>query len=211
MTMANIKDLIVLTADSQIQRTIETLLGNRQRSLRIPNLSFDVQSHPHRDSGCRTSSDSILRPLRNEYRNAMVIFDFDGSGARNATASELEDELERRYERAGWELERIAFIAIEPELEVWMFGASYVHLQNAVGWSQSAPIKEWLEARGHLDSCETKPRDPKAAIEAVLELQRTPLSSELFAELAGRVSLARCQDRAFQKLCNTLRRWFPDQ
>jgi hypothetical protein len=141
----------------------------------------------------------------------MTVFDFDGSGARNATASELEIELERQYELAGWEGGQVAFIVIEPELEAWLFGTSYAHLQRAVNWSQSEPINEWLAARGYMVAGNAKPLDPKGAIEAILKLEKMPLSSDLFAELARRVSLNRCQDRAFQKLCNTLRRWFPDR
>ena len=209
MAMSNVKDLIVLTADPQMQRTVETLLGNRQRALGIPGISFDVQRHPHRDSGCRTASEGILRPLRNEYRKAMTVFDFDGSGARNATASELEIELERQYELAGWERGQVAFIVIEPELEAWLFGTSYAHLQRAVNWSQSEPINEWLAARGYMVAGNAKPSDPKGAIEAILKLEKMPLSADLFAELARRVSLNRCQDRAFQKFRNILRRWFP--
>ena len=209
MAMSNVKDLIVLTADPQMQRTIETLLGNRQQALGIPGISFDVQRHPHRDSGCRTASEGILRPLRNEYRKAMTVFDFDGSGARNATASELEIELERQYELAGWERGQVAFIVIEPELEAWLFGTSYAHLQRAVNWSQSEPINEWLAARGYMVAGNAKPSDPKGAIEAILKLEKIPLPSDLFAELARRVSLNRCQDRAFQKFRNILRRWFP--
>ncbi len=211
MALSNVKDLIVLTADPQMQRTVETLLDNRQRALGIAGISFDVQRHPHRDSGCRTASEGILRPLRNEYRKAMTVFDFDGSGARNATASELEIELERQYEFAGWEKGRVAFIVIEPELEAWLFGTSYSHLQRAVNWSQSEPINEWLAARGYMTAGNAKPSNPKGAIEEILQLEKTPLSSDLFAGLARRVSLNRCQDRAFQKFCNTLRSWFPDQ
>ena len=209
MAMSNVKDLIVLTADPHMQRTVETLLGNRQRALGIPGISFDVQRHPHRDSGCRNASEGILRPLRNEYRKAMTVFDFDGSGARNATASELETELERQYELAGWEKGQVAFIVIEPELEAWLFGTSYSHLQRAVNWSQSEPINEWLAAMGYMVAGNAKPSDPKGAIEAILKLEKMPLSSDLFAELARRVSLNRCQDRAFQKFRNILRRWFP--
>ncbi len=43
MASSNVKDLIVLTADPQMQRTVETLLDNRQRALGIAGISFDVQ------------------------------------------------------------------------------------------------------------------------------------------------------------------------
>ncbi len=208
-TPAPVKDLIVLAADKQMQRTIETLLNHRSESLRIANLSADVLRHPKKDPGCRTAARGILTPLRNEYRKAMVMFDFHGCGERNRTATQLEVYLEQELANAGWGHERIAVIVIEPELEAWIFGSSFAHLQHAVRWSQSQPIREWLEARDYLSPHNAKPQDPKAAIESVLVAQKKPLSSSLFADLASVVSLAQCQDRAFQKFRTILQGWFP--
>lgn len=125
MEQANAKDLIVLTADPQMQGTIATLLTERRRSLGISDLTFDVRAHPDRDSGCRTASASALSPLRRDYRKAMVIFDFHGSGAHSITAPELESQLERQLETAGWSLDDVAVVVIEPELEAWIFGPSW--------------------------------------------------------------------------------------
>jgi hypothetical protein len=205
MEQANAKDLIVLTADPQMQGTIATLLTERRRSLGISDLTFDVRAHPDRDSGCRTASASALSPLRRDYRKAMVIFDFHGSGAHSITVPELESQLET----AGWSLDDVAVVVIEPELEAWIFGASWRHLEDAVRWSQSEPVREWLESREFLQQGVLKPSDPKAAFEALLSLQRIRRSGDLFVQLAKRVSLARCQDRAFQKFRATLQRWFP--
>ena len=209
MEQAKAKDLIVLTADPQMQGTIATLLTERRRSLGISDLTFDVRAHPDRDSGCRTASASALSPLRRDYRKAMVIFDFHGSGAHSITAPELESQLERQLETAGWSLDNVALVVIEPELEAWVFGASWRHLRDAVRWSQSEPVREWLEPREFLQQGVLKPSDPKAAFEALLSLQRIRRSGDLFVQLAKRVSLARCQDRAFQKFRATLQRWFP--
>jgi hypothetical protein len=209
MEQANAKDLIVLTADPQMQGTIATLLTERRRSLGISDLTFDVRAHPDRDSGCRTASASALSPLRRDYRKAMVIFDFHGSGAHSITVPELESQLERQLETAGWSLDDVAVVVIEPELEAWIFGASWRHLEDAVRWSQSEPVREWLESREFLQQGVLKPSDPKAAFEALLSLQRIRRSGDLFVQLAKRVSLARCQDRAFQKFRATLQRWFP--
>ena len=105
--------------------------------------------------------------------------------------------------------DRIAFLVIEPELEAWLFGGSDAHLQNAVSWPRPDTIREWMQTQGHLQPGQGKPADPKAAIEAVLTQAQIPLSSEIFEAQARRVSLARCQDRAFQKFRSTLQRWFP--
>lgn len=203
------KDLVVLTADAQMESAIATLLRHRRRALGIGDMASDVVRHPKRDPGCRTNAGLMLNPRRNAYRKAMVIFDFDGCGERQRTALDLELALEQEFVHAGWGQDRVAFLVIEPELETWLFGGADVHLERAVGWSQKVAIRDWLQAQEHWNPGDGKPANPKAAIEAVLALSRTPLSSELFEDLARTTGLARCQDRAFQKFRSTLQRWFP--
>ena len=209
MTTPTVKDLFVLTADSQLQRTIETLLNRRRLSLRIRDISFETQRHPRKDPGCRTESVSYLREIRSESRKAMVVFDFEGCGAPDATAGQLEVRLERGIESAGWSRSDIAVIVIEPELEAWLFGASLHHLEIAVGWPRREPLREWMTSNGHLIEGSMKPANPMEAVEAMLSEARTPRSANLYEDIAGKISLARCQDRAFQKFRTTLQRWFP--
>ena len=208
-SLPNLKDLIVLTADSQAQRTIETLLQFRRPSLEIGDISFEVHRHPHQDSGCRTTPGQVLNPLRSGFNKTMVVFDLEGSGAGNVSAEELESQIERQLEASGWVPDNVALVVIEPELEAWVFGASWRHLRDAVRWSQPEPVRAWLESQEFLQPGVLKPSDPKAAFEALLSLQRIRRSGDLFVQLAKRVSLARCQDRAFQKFRATLQRWFP--
>lgn len=203
------KDLLALTADAQMQQTVTTLLRYRRQSLGIRQIDADVVRHPRKDPGCRGNAGALINSKRNLYRKAMVIFDYDGCGERQRAAPELEIALEQEYAGAGWGQDRIAFLVIEPELEAWLFGGSDAHLQNAVSWPRPDSIREWLQAQGYLQLGQGKPSDPKAAIEAVLTQSRIPLSSELFEAQARRASLARCQDRAFQKFRSTLQRWFP--
>ncbi len=152
-----------------------------------------------------------MRPLRDEYQNALVMFDYDGCGVSQIAAPDLERNLEQFYEANGWPPSSVAFVVIEPELEAWMFGASFQQLQQFVGWSHTQNIREWLTRNGYLTAGSHKPDDPKSAIEAILDLQREPRSRRLYEHLARTVSLARCQDRAFQKFRSTLQRWFPAQ
>ena len=203
------KDLVILTADSQMQSVVETLMLHRRQSLGISDLSFDVRRHPQQDSGCRTASQAILNPLRDTHRRAMVIYDRHGSGGGDATATELERDLELQYERAGWGSGQVACVVIDPELDVWVFGASPPRLRQAFDWSQPMPIPQWLESNGYMQPGTGKPDNPKGAVDAILSLQRRQRSAKLYADLARTTGLARCQDRAFQKFRSTLQRWFP--
>ena len=209
MTSPATRDLFVLVADSQLQRTIATLLEHRLLALEIGDISFEVQRHPGRDPGCRIDADSFLRHIQDNYRKVMVVFDFEGCGASNTTAGELEGQLEQQIENAGWELDRVAVIVIEPELEAWLFGGTFSHLEQAIGWSHPQPIQHWLVSGDHLSSGLVKPADPKAAMEALLLQAGRPRSSKLYADMAEKMSLVRCRDRAFQKFRATLQHWFP--
>lgn len=208
-TLSYSKNLIVLTADPQMERAIATLLEHRKAALQIADISVDVVRHRNKDPGCRTDAASVLNPRRNVYQKAMILFDFHGCGERNRSASQLENHLEQEFTRQGWGNDRIAFIVIAPELEAWIFGASFEQIRRAVGWSQSEPLRDWLVRNRHLPSGSLKPPDPKAAIEAILRRQKKPRSAKLYADLARNVSVAHCQDRAFQKFRSTLQRWFP--
>ncbi len=202
------KDLIVLTADSQAQRTIETLLEFRRPSLGIRDISFEARRHPQQDAGCRTTPGQFLNSLRGRFSKTIVVFDLDGSGAGNVAAPELESQVEEQLRNTGWRTDDAAAIVIDPELEAWLFGASWQHLQDAVRWSQSEPMRKWLESRQFLPPGAVKPPDPKAAFEVMLSLQRIRRSGKLYEDLAKLIGLTRCQDRAFQKFRDTLRRWF---
>ena len=114
-------------------------------------------------------------------------------------------------QNAGWDNDGIAVVSIEPELEAWVFGVSAGHLEDVIGWSQPQSIRDWLEINGHVSVGEAKPTDPQTAFDEMLRLHGKRRSRSLFANLAQRVSLARCQDRAFQKFRTTLQRWFPAQ
>ncbi len=111
---ALIKDLLVLTADPTMQRTIQTLLAERRKALGISAVTVDFQTHRHRDSGCRTAPGSVINPLRNRYQRAMVVFDFHGSGERRRTATQLEIDLERDLQGSGWGSDAVAVVSIEP-------------------------------------------------------------------------------------------------
>ena len=87
--MPELRDLFILTADSQLQRTLFTLLEYRRPSLDIRDISFEIRRQQNRDPGCRTESASYLRELHGAYSKTMVVFDFRRRGVEDVGPEEL--------------------------------------------------------------------------------------------------------------------------
>jgi hypothetical protein len=198
------RDLVVLIADKNIEGALRGLLS-RPRSLGLREISCDLYVHPERDPGCLLRGHHFLKPFAHKYAHALVIFDREGSG-REAERAFLESEVEDRLSSSGWD-DRAAAVVIDPELEVWVWNES-PHVESALGWSGDMSLKDWLTQKGWLREGETKPAQPKTAVEEALRLARRPRSSALYQELARRVSTDRCIDAAFLKLRRTLAGWF---
>lgn len=201
------KDLIVLTADRNIEFSVRGILERRQ-SLRIRTVAAEFRGHPHKDPGCLRESHDFLRPFTNQYKHALVIFDHDGCGAEESRRETLESQVERLLFENGWR-SRAAAIVIAPELDVWVWSDS-PEVDSVLGWQHLEPsLRNWATTEGFLRDGEIKPRRPKETLEQALRRSRTPRSSILYRKLAERVSLERCIDPAFLKLTKTLQAWFP--
>lgn len=72
------KDLYVLVADQDMRQTMANLLS-RNESFGIRSITYTVDRHLQRDSGCRTDASRYLRnPIQYQYRHALVVFDKKG-------------------------------------------------------------------------------------------------------------------------------------
>jgi hypothetical protein len=201
------KDLIIVVADLDAEKAIETLL-KRYEAFGIHNISFDLRRHVQRDSGCRTAAHSFLRPEINRYKYAMVVFDWEGAGAEDKNPEELEGLVETSLSESGW-TDRCAAIVIKPELEMWVWSDS-PHVTTVLGWENKQPsVHNWIKAHTAFWPPNTdKPSRPKEALEASLRVVRKSSSPSLFETLAERVSVTRCTDRAFGKFKKVLKQWF---
>lgn len=201
-------DLVVLTADKNMQFAVEGLIGRRE-ALKIHPIQVEFYIHPWRDPGCLNHSEKFLQPFVNRYAHALVIFDHEGCGQdKKHNREELEEKVISALSRSGWE-DRASAIVIEPELENWVFSDS-PEVDNAMGWSdRSQTLRHWMEEKNFLVSGKIKPSHPKEAMEAALKHVRSPRSSSLYKKLSERVGLGRCTDPAFLKLKTTLQSWFP--
>ncbi len=204
------RDLVVLAADKQIQAGLRSLLDHRCASLGIalPN-GFDIFLNPQQgfDSGCRVASAGFLRNFSKQYRHGLVVFDHEGSGS-STSAAEAESAVESELAQAGWD-HRAAVVCIDPEFEAWAWTDS-PQLEQLLNWQPTEmPLRQWLQGEGFVVTADGKPARPKEAFHAALERQHLPKSTNNFIQLAREVGLNRCQDRAFLRLRELLRRWFP--
>jgi len=160
------KALIALVADQDMLQTVKGLLGCWQ-SLGIAPVKFEVRRHHNRDGGCRVSATQYLRPFLDNYRHALVVFDFAGSGTR-LTREKTQEEVEKALSRDGWE-DRAKVIVIEPELEAWVWAASD-KVPEILGWKggQYSKLKRWLHKQGLWPNASDKPPDPKTAMERTM-------------------------------------------
>ena len=202
--MPTATDLIVLAAD----KNTEVLLRagfERPEALGIRPIEARIQVHPLRDGGVRTTGASILSQLSRQYHHALMILDFEGSGAAE-TAADLESHLDTQL-AASWK-DRAKAIVIEPELEAWVWGSDNA-LHQVLSWHETDSIRRWLKGNDFSFTGDGKPERPKEAFESVLWKLRKPRSSALYRRVGSHISLGRCTDPAFRRLRKQLRQWFP--
>jgi hypothetical protein len=208
VTGSPVRDLVCLVADKNIEQTLRALLATRPQSLKIRNLTFEIYVHPESDPACSRRAHDFLRPFVNSFSYALVVFDREGSGQERLTREVLEENLEALLSGSGW-AERAAVVAIDPELEAWVWSRS-PNVAAALGWHGKSPsLAAWLTQKGFLAEDQAKPSRPKESMEMALREVRKPRSSSIYFQLAQKVGLLGCEDPAFAKLRRCLARWFP--
>jgi len=198
------KDLLLLVPDKNTHFALKGALP-RHESLGIRPITFDFLVHSGRDGGVRTTGASIAALKRRQFRHLLMIFDHEGCGAEETSASDLVRELEGNLASAWGNEARV--IVIEPEVDVWMWGGDNI-LAELLKWNEHQGIREWLREKGFEFDGNDKPLRPKESLEALLKWQNEPRSSSLYERIASRLSLVRCKDQAFVRLHKILQLWF---
>ena len=205
------KDLILLVPDVAIEKTVCTILQNRQQSLGIRELSFDRIVHPGRDGGVRKNAPELLRTHLEHYKNAIVIFDYHGCGEEDEkTAPQIEVDVMSRLTRTGWNDTNARVVVIEPELESWVWGNS-PWVARAVGWQDGDTnnLKAHVAELGFQFNPLGKPEKPKEALKKILYETGIPRSASIYQKIAEKASLRGCKERSFLRLTRFLRERFP--
>ncbi len=125
-------------------------------------------------------------------------------GQEERSPEDLENDLQAHLESAGWE-GRCAVVVLDPELEAWVFSHS-PHVPEVIASGDTELYERKVSATPK--NSLGKPERPKELMESLLREKRIPRSSSLYRQLAEKVSLKQCHDRAFNKLRDTLQGWF---
>lgn len=97
------KDLFVLTPDSDAQGLLRGLLG-RHKALDIAPIEVKVERFFGRDAGIVKSGPEIIRSLRlkDEYRHVVLLWDRDGSGWEKKSRGEAMPAVQQRLDGVTW-------------------------------------------------------------------------------------------------------------
>lgn len=203
------KDLIILAPDKNVRFGMEALLS-RSRSLNIKEISYEIFVHPLHDPGVYHDAANFLRPFSNQYLYALVSLDREGSGQERKTADDIAGKIKREIERNGWQ-DRGEVIVFDPEVEIWIWTESR-KTAKVFGWNDYSELKTWLmQQEVEWKQNTLKPERPKEAMERSLKVKGIPRSSSIYREIAKNVDFNRCQDKEFNKLRETLQKWFPKE
>lgn len=203
------KDLIILAADLDTENVLTGLLPRLAPMGLSGPFSYALERHPYRDNGCANHAAEFLRGFAGQYKKALVIFDLEGSGQEALGRVALEQAIEQSLVANGWAGGNVAAIAIDPEVENWIWVNS-PHVARALNWKREDDVYHWLAAEGWLIAGEAKPRRPKEAMETVLrKITKRSRSAAIYKQIAEKVNFTRCEDAAFRKLLTHLTTWFP--
>ena len=202
------RDLVLLVPDRNIEYGLRGLLG-RPHAIGTRSIDFQPYVHPRRDPACARDSANFLRPFIHEFRHALVVLDFDGSGRADVTSTELAEEVRADLAANGWD-ERAAVTVIDPEVEAWVFSPS-PNVEACLGWPRNkGRVRRWLEMHALWTGSDPKPRQPREALERVLREIGRPRSSTIYECPGKRVSVRQCTDPSFVQMLATLSAWFPE-
>ena len=136
----------------------------------------------------------------------MLDCEWEGSPGKAA----IEAHITERLVDSGWAAESVKVIAIDPELENWLW-QDKPQVAEALRYTGQPPLRQLLADKGLWPLDAVKPPRPKEAAQWVLRQTRQPRSSAIYQQLAVQVSTKGCTDAAFGELNATLQAWYPQE
>lgn len=206
---------VILVADSNMAAAFKGYFGRAQWHLSLGCAPFDfsteiggdlIVDEGGNDPGVYTKGHELLRPFQRSHERALVVLDSEWEGSPGKI--DIEQHITGALVTSGWEEGKVKVIAIDPELENWLWQDS-PHVAAALKYKGQPPLRQWLEQHGWWPQGAAKPPRPKEAAEWVLRQTRSPRSSAIYQQLAARIGIAGCTDDAFVAMHAQLQAWFP--
>ncbi|MBI2433459.1 MAG: hypothetical protein HYV26_11365 [Candidatus Hydrogenedentes bacterium] len=207
------RDCLFLTADGAMKRVVSAFLKRERchQTIGCAPFQFDerqdtVVAAGMNDPGLFKNAHLLLRVFLRSHAHAVVLIDATWDGSPGKEIIQL--EIARHLAENGWDPARVSVIAIEPELESWVWITSR-HFANCLGFDSVESLIEWATKHQFMIKGSLKPLDPKATVKAALRKHFIPYSSAIYERVVSKASVSGCIDPAFAELQAVLRRWFP--
>ena len=215
------RDIIFLVADGEMQATVEGFFENPafDQRLECSRFEFDTKQdlikHPRKDAGVYQDGHNLLKSFVDTHNYAVVMVDFDfNDNLRVMNYQQFSDHISANMRAAGWPDDRFFVMAINPELEVLMWQSDTSRIEPIFDYPkerESGSLRAWLQERNLWNANDTKPADPKAAIDKVRSQSwgRKKTHSQIFKRIARDVSFRGCEDESFNGLVLQIQAWYP--
>jgi hypothetical protein len=210
------RDCLFWVADSRMKQVILGFLKRpdcfRPHNLGTAPFQFDENedlfSSPTMDPGTYATGEEFIRLYQRSHRYVVVILDSEWDGSPGAAT--IRENLSARIAATGWTNDRFCVIAIEPELESWIWQRNN-RVAGALGFGSHPEMVGAVQQAGlEWTDQQAKPSRPKEAFEAITSrAKRLGKSSSTHRQVVSTVTLVGCQDPTFLVLRRTLQSWFP--
>lgn len=207
------RDCVFFVADKTMRETFLGFLSreDRDRQLGCSSFLFDPAEDlffaaGQNDCGLNKRADALLSAFRHSHHKAVVALDCEWDGSPGQ--AEIIKNILTQLLESGWAADEVIVIAIEPELEQWIWQDSPV-LADELRMDAPRGLKAALSERGLWPQDAAKPPLPKELFIQLRRENNVKLSSSVFKRIAAKVPVAACQDSEFRRLVNQLQLWFP--
>ncbi|MDN3234328.1 hypothetical protein [Pseudomonas sp. WAC2] len=213
--MINKRPCVILVADSNMAATFRGYFKRDGWHLSLGCAPFEMNTdvgadllvdEGGNDPGVYTKGHELLRPYQSSHHRALVVLDCKWEGAPDKAA--IVEHITARLVASGWAEDAVKVIAIEPELENWLW-QDKPQVADALRYKGDKPLRQYLADNGWWPADVAKPPRPKEAAEWVLRQTRRPRSSAIYQELAEYISIKGCTDAAFAEMHAAFLAWFP--
>ena len=209
------RDCVFFVADKTMRETFLGFLGRADRSAQLGCGQFDFDPDEdlffaagQNDPGLWKRADELVRPFHNTHHKVVVVLDCEWDGSPGQAS--IRDAISHQLLESGWAADRFAVIAIDPELDEWIWQDSPI-LENVLRHQGATTLRAILATRNLWPLGQAKPPEPKNVFNQIRQENGVKKSSSVFRRIAAEVPIAACVDPEFKRLVATLQTWFPPE
>ena len=162
----NKRPCVILVADSNMAATFRGYFKRDRWHLSLGCSPFEINTdvgadllvdEGGNDPGVYTKGHELLRPYQNSHHRALVVLDCEWEGSPGKQA--IVDHITGNLIASGWLADAIKVIAIDPELENWLW-QDKPHVATVLGYRGERNLRQHLADAGWWPVDAVKPPRP---------------------------------------------------